>query len=485
MLAARIPLAISCAIGLALAVSPAQGGDGKKDGAITHDPLIAKIAETAPSIVKHLLAKNDTVTVGVLKFLVQRTGEPMSDNVGDLNRNMADWLEVALVQAAPPDRKMGQTERLRIIRKASEKIALQNDPKYSHRRNDADRKAFFDLTYNLWWGKEKVEADVFITGEVVFGKEGKARIQFKIFGRDGKIDNLLSEIVMTPTLKMLTNAGYSVALAEDMLKEKNVGNLVAGAQFLHPVVNDAKKPEFVIAATDTPALRLNADPFHSPIRVSVIYKKKNGRTIDQPITNGMIQEPEADDDVSIVIENPTEHTFAVLVRVNGLNTIFPEKPGLDPRLAHKWILKPGEKQVIDGFQTDDTSFTGFKVLTPKESKADEVNYGNDVGTIQIVSFIGEVVDTDPEKILTVAAEKDIEKINITRGTLTFGDGAMPMTLEELQGHLKDTGKMFDGKERGLIVKGNVMGKKEVKRFYFRNEAEAQNATIRYYSSKAR
>ena len=455
---------------------PARAGDPKKDGEFNHDPLIVTLEQKAPDLVKHLLEK-DLKNVGVLKFLVQRPGEALSDNVGELNLNMADWLEVALVQAAPPDRKMGQTERLRIIKKASEKIAVQRNPKYTHNTEDG-RKAFFDLEYNLYWGKEKVVPDAFITGVVVFGKDRKARIQFKIFELNGKLENLFNEVELTPSMKMLTNAGYSWALAKDMLKEPDVATVVAGRDFLVPPIVEKKKPDFLL---ESPVAKLEKDPFRSPVRMTIRY---NG--VEQPIVNGTVREPNKGETVSFMIENPTEYTFAVLVRVNGLNTIFPEKQCLDPRLCHKWILKPGEKQIIDGYQSDDKSYNEFIVLSPKESKENEINYGSDVGTFQMVSFKGAVVDKDPEiDLVKSRTETDTRKIAITRGSLAFGDGAPPATLKELQGHLKDTGKLFSGSPRGLVVKGTGGGKKEVERLFFRTDVEAQNATIRYYSAKSR
>lgn len=478
MLAPMKRLAFCTIAGIALlSASSARAADDK----FAHDPLIVAIGEKAPEVVKYLDKMNLT-NVGVLKFLVQRPGEKLSDNAGELNRNMADYMEVALVQAAP-ERVMGQTERLRIIKKASEKIAKQNNPEFTHKTEDG-RKLFFDLTYDLFWGREKVKADAFITGTVIFDKEQKAHIQFQIFDKTGKMSNLLDEIKMTPTLKMLTNAGYSLALAEEMLKKPDVVNIVGGASFSVPTVNNANKPDLLITSPD---VKLAGDPYRSPVRVTVRYKSADGRTTDQAIVDGAIREPNEKEKVSILIENPTEYTFAVLVRINGLNTIFPEKVCHDPRLCHKWILKPGQKEVIEGFQTNDKKYTAFRVLSPAESKKDEVNYGNDVGTIQIISFKGEIVNKDPDEALTLKQDdNDRRKIAITRGSLTFGEGAPPATLKELQAHLKDTGKLFSGAPRGLIGKDpDGEGTKEIERFYFRSDVEAQNATIRYYKPESK
>jgi hypothetical protein len=455
----------------------ARAGDDRKDSEPKHDPLIVMFQEKGPEIVKYL-DKMNLVNVGVLKFRVQRVGEDMSDNVGELNRNMADHLEVALVQAAKLPME-GQTERFRLIKKASEKIAKQKKKEYTHLTPEG-RKLFFKITnYELAWGKDTVEADAFITGEVIFDKERTVRIQFKIFGRDGEMKNLLEEITMTPTFRMLTNAGYSVALAEDMLKKKDVGNLLVGGTFTIPTVQANKNPDLVIHKT--PDLTLADDPFKSPVRVEIRY---NGVT--QKIKNGSIPEPAKDDVITILLENPTEHTFAVLVRVNGLNSIYPETPCLDPRLCHKWILEKGKKLLIKGFQSDLSSYNEFKVLSPQESLKNEVNYGNDVGLIQIVTYKGEIDTVDPEiKLAENRNNNDIEKYAITRGTLTFGKGAAPKTLEELQGHLKNTGKLFSGAPRGLISKSAETQPNEVVKKYFRNEGEVQNASIRYYSSKAR
>src|SRR5690348_10758970 len=90
------------AAGLAVLALSAGGVPAR---AAQADNLDAALRRNAPSIVKYLRAKGYH-EVGVLKFLVARGEGKLSDNVGTLNRSVANRLEVALVLALT-DGKVG------------------------------------------------------------------------------------------------------------------------------------------------------------------------------------------------------------------------------------------------------------------------------------------------------------------------------------------------------------------------------------------
>src|SRR4051812_10177443 len=115
------------------------------------DALAGELKAKAPAVVAHLKAKGFT-NVGVLKFLVRQGEEEPRDDAGDLNRALANKLQVALCLALKPDDTFG------IIHDPSSVVVKEQMTRANHRSKDADgRKAFFERKFGLVWSGDKVE----------------------------------------------------------------------------------------------------------------------------------------------------------------------------------------------------------------------------------------------------------------------------------------------------------------------------------------
>ena len=75
-----------------------------------------------------------------------------------------------------------------------------------------------------------------------------------------------------------------------------------------------------------------------------------------------------------------------MLKVNGRNTL--EKERFRDMLCHKWVLDPDDPPItVRGYQSlaNDTC-ESFRVLSRAESRAEEMDYGEDVGLISLVVF---------------------------------------------------------------------------------------------------
>jgi hypothetical protein len=432
------------------------------------------LRQQAPALNKYLRGKN-YANIGVLKFLVKKGDAVPSDNVGELNLGIANRLEVALVLCNPDD-------GLGIIQHASKTVVKEYDLRANHLTREG-RKAFFAHEYDLAWGPRKVEASAFVTGLVTIAKDlKKTTLKFQVFDNEGNIKDVLEPIVLETTPRILTEAGYSYLMSPELHKEafaqakKDKGN-----RFPRSTLVDKVEVQTALLDANPPKVDLKEpNPYQEgPVKLTILYNAKP-QSID---AKGNVAEPKETDVVSFILENPTKETYAVLLKVNGVNTLFAETLN-DPKISHKWVLKPGEKQVIEGFQINENEVDHFKVLSPKESEENEVNYGAHAGTFRMAVYHGGVVREDPSiEANKTKDEAQVARAAIARGSLKASD--IPAgSLNALKRDLRGREKAGDG-ARGMIVQGSGKGKKEIERLFFKPEQAdpIHDVTIRYYLPK--
>ena len=273
--------------------------------------------------------------MGVVKFLVRHGDKEPSDDVGDLNLTLANKLEVALILANTDD-KFG------IIDKASEQVVREKLLLANHRTEEG-RKAFFIRKYALAWSRDQVEPSGFLTAVATFSPDlAKLKLQLQVFDSSGKIEDIKGTVSAPTSPEMLAQAGFSYALAPSTQKA-----LVAGDP---PPTRDAQKREIVEQVGKSAAAKPKEvevpprSPLDDcPIQWTVLY---NGK----PVTpNGMsVPEPQATDRVEFTLSNPTQGTYAVVLLVNGENTLYQER--VAPAACRKWVLGPNMSVTVRGFQ---------------------------------------------------------------------------------------------------------------------------------------
>src|SRR5262249_5013881 len=100
-----------------------------------------------------------------------------------------------------------------------------------------------------------------------------------------------------------------------------------------------------------------------------------------------IPEPREGQEVQLVLRRgKAEGQLKAVLKVNGENTI--EKQRLPDAACWGWGLEPERTApvTIAGYQVESKVVEKFRVLSQTESKAREINYGADVGTITLTVF---------------------------------------------------------------------------------------------------
>lgn len=334
------------------------------------------LVRAAPDVVAFCKAHNYK-TVGVLKFLVHKAGQgKLSDNAGTLNRTVARQLEMGLILANDAMDPIG------IIDDASDVAA--KTPGANHLTKEG-RLKLFEARYPLAWGKEQVSPDAFLTG-IVGVDAGLKTLTLKLVAFD-KATNAL-----VPVLKDKDGRDRDLVALNDPRKLSEMGESFSRGAFDDGAVDTAGRERQEAAAMDKAAqVRQEAAPgpakdAAAPVRLDVLY---DGRAVpvEQRGGTAFLPEPNEGQKVTFRLRRGTgTAVFACVLKVNGENTLFREKaPDLHCR---KWLLYPEDKAgvVVQGFQRDDKTTQQFRVLSKAESKAREIDYGADVGTVTLTVF---------------------------------------------------------------------------------------------------
>jgi hypothetical protein len=183
------------------------------------------------------------------------------------------------------------------------------------------------------------------------------------------------------------------------------------------------------------------------------------------------------------LTNRGTEPYAVVVKVNGQNTIYrEEKPAKD---CHKWIVKPGKSAMITGFlKRDDKKEEEFKVRSDSDSRLEQVRYGNSTGTFSFTLFrpaktAAEQAKANKEK------ERDVEDLVISRGTEQLTTQIPPSNLDSFRGQLAKLTKKEQetAGSRGVVVAGDEKDKTVQTIDFNALPDPVFSVTIRYYDPK--
>jgi hypothetical protein len=406
----------------------------------------------AAKVIDYLKSKNYQA-VGVLKFLVQKGEGKPSDNVGPLNLNIANRLEVALVLADPD-------EKLKLIRHASETIAKSKNSRASH-LTAAGRRALFRMEYDPAWGNanERVKADAFVTGLVEISPDLKqTTVRLQAFDSPENDPVEIGQFTVPTDARTLTEAGKSYRL-RTLLPSR--ADEAAGAAYAAET-GKAESP----LKTSPVALEI----FYDEDRVEIEYQNGAAR----------VKGPRQGQAVRFVLKNKSGEHYGVVLRVNGENTLYREK--LPSAQCRKWVLDPGEEINVIGYQTDQDTAEKFEVLSPEESEEREVNYGEHAGTFSVEVFGARGAE---EKNPLLADSDESRRLY----AINTGDvpASKPIKLKSLQDQLTKGRPKVSGGERsllrgkGIVVPGEKI-KSGVQRITFETySVPVVSATIRYYT----
>ncbi len=406
-------------------------------------PLEAALGMKAEKILD-LAREKGAKNVAVLKFLVRVGDQPETDDIGPMNRALANRLTVALILACKDD-------QIGIVANANDVLAHRNA---NHLDAEGRRRCFRARGFSLAWGDPEifVTPDLFITGRAHISPDRKTTVlRLEVFGPDGEIDASLGEVRARTTVQTLIDTGHSY-----LLTRKSHPEIFRGARggedddLDGPAVNLSQR--YSTHLSSAPDESLPDIDSESPIRVRIFYG-------DEPVTvkQGRVREPQLGEKIWFRLENLSDEVHGVVLKINGENSIFREK--LPDAECHKWILKPGGAVTVRGFQTSLGQREDFKVLTPEESKANEMRYGEHVGTFQITAFRAKDATSTPPppKTPPPSTPSDHEPTRtelreavaaIARGVI-HAEGIRPADLKSLQRELRRRQKSAEG-ARGVV-----------------------------------
>ncbi|HKB04926.1 MAG TPA: hypothetical protein VKD90_22065 [Gemmataceae bacterium] len=429
--------------------------------------LEGALLDRAKALIKHSQA-NGYKTVGVLKFLGAKDGGAFTDNVGTVNALLARRLEVALVLANDPRNPVG------IIDDAS---AVAAKTRGASHLTPEGRAALFDAEYKPAWGnpRSRVKPDAFLTGLVQVSKDLKTlRVSFLAFDRKtNKLESIpgAPDAVVANRPSALVELGESFTVrgafddgkVETKAKAKNDAEAKPQAKKDAQAKNDAPKEKAkndppadlpkdsdVIqqakAVKDQVAKHPAEDPI-APVKLTVLY---DGKPVPVQVRDGkaFVAEPNTGQKVEFVMTRDAKAgRYGVVLKVNGENTL--DKERLPDTKCRMYVLtNPGETVPVRGYTLGVDRVETFRVLSAPESKAREVNYGPEVGTLTLTVF--------PEGKAPVP---DLSEDAAEKNAIAKADLPPSQNFDSLKA------KLLEDANRGLIVEGaQVAGKVQVVNF---------------------
>lgn len=463
-LAVRATVLALCAMLTGAATTRAAGAD----------TLERRFNKDVAESILQFARKNDYKNIGVLKFLVKKGDAPLSDNVGPLNTALARRLEIALVLA---DKK----DELAVLRNAS--LVAGRLPGANH-RTKAGRAPLFTGSYPVMVGNRKVAPDAFVTGLVevdadlkmmlvaikVFGRKDQGASTYTVAGFEIPIDD--------PNILIETGESFRSAIGGRRRNEgpekpsEETRTEVTPAQAPAQTPAPAPTAQAALYVRQDPVTRYPLKEKAAPVTLRIYYDQQEIPLEISKDGKARIPEPNTGQRVRFTITNQSPGVVGVVLKVNGINTLFMQK--LRDIDCRKWILDPGEQVDVEGFNMGERRLIAFQVKSPEESAVNEVNYSEDVGTISLTVFRDAGKGTPPPPPTASPVE-----LATARGELpdeSFED------LDVLRTRLRRQGEQT----RGLIEAGREEYGPNLNIVPFKPyPVPEMSATITYYNPRTR
>jgi hypothetical protein len=425
--------------------------------AVTHLPARADnideklLTEARDKIMKEL-RDSKYQNVGVLKFRVKKGSNEPSYTVGLLNSNMATRLETALILVNSDKNPIG------IAHNASQVIAAHN-AKTTY-LTAKERASLFELTYPLAWGKERVKVDAFLTGQVKINPTTrKTTVIVEAF--DAKATDLREIVNFTVSTdrSILSDTGESFSLAmRSILKrgpspEENLDE---------PAVRDNEERTQGRTSAKDEEIK---EQLENLIELEIFYDDQKMDINEAKNARGekRVAAPRDGARVQFSLRNKSNERLAVVLRVNGINTL--SKEGSEKQIDQytKWVLEPNKKYTIRGFYLDDNTVELFTAVSPAK-----------------------LSDLDPQKLGLIeldvfrAAGDDIDE-SLTKRKLSLRGLSAQNGKADTLGELKDKiMKAARATAKRNVIVGGEKEKTQVDSTEFKNPIHTGSMAIRYY-----
>jgi hypothetical protein len=420
--------------------------------------LERELLNQAPDILKYL-RDHRYQKVGVLKFRVQKDGRS-TDNAGPLNLNFASRLETALLLKYDMDADRDLT----LLHDASATAAKV--PGANHLTPEG-RACLFKAEYRALWGKQKmVGADAFLTGRIDFSDDLKTlTVAVCAIGRDSQAQKVVV-FHAGSGMNTLVEAGESFNL-RSFLTKKGTFEEVQLDDTAADTAKEAKDGKAALSPLDSKLVGLEIHYVDRTTQADrVVTPQGQGEQL-------LVPEPTQGQDVSFVLkrnDKDPKARYGVVLMVNGVNTLFEER--LPPQRCTKWIIEPNSPAItIRGFQVNSKTVEPFVVRSPAESKANEVNYGPDVGTISYSVF-----REQPPAPAKESLDDDLKTEESAVITPPEPPADLPQDAGPVQSKIVNNGEGL----LGLLEKSGFQLESGVRHVNFTNPVLVSSATVRYY-----
>lgn len=407
----------------------------------------------APKVLEKL-AEHGCTNIGVLKFRVLEPRKGISDNVGTLNRFLAERLEAALTMALP----RVEPSPISLARNASQTAEKLSGASHL---DELGRQRLLQANYARAWGKGTMKVDALVTGIAIFAADYRSFDIGLVAVEAGsrELKPLLPRFTVATTGAILSEAGHSFQLRS----VPNEPESTDPAEAVNRVLADPQR-NFPLQNQPSVMLRI----FYDDQPVELEFAEDAAR----------IPEPRSGQKVTMRLERTDRQPGAlgVVLKVNGVNTLNRERlPDLD---CSKWVLsaeRPGG--VISGFHfTKSDEVEQFRVASTEESQHLAMNYGADVGAISMVVFQEQVAtEANGGAIDPLAIDKAPDLMAILKADFPE---ETPPTADALRSALR--GDSPDTLTRGIILEGTRRSLPlDIQRFRWHPEP-IMSAVIRYY-----
>jgi hypothetical protein len=461
----RLAPVVAALTALAVAAAPAAAGES----------LAETLYDKADAVLQKLQTRQMTA-VGVLKFTTEGKD---ADKLNELGTTLAVRTQMALVlKNKNPDFVVIENPNRQVV---------DAGMKVNH-LDEKGRQAFFTRKYVPAFGEQKVAASGFVVGTGRLSDDRKTlALKLQVFDATGKLDDLTAEWKVDADPDLLGEAGDSHALNKEQREAVAKGKAVdkgvvqaLAAKTAAEGVNAEPPAKAVKVVKGEPAalkapVALNSALDTCPVKWVVRYNDQ-----DQPVSGGLVPEPGEKDKVAFFLHNTSaDETFGVVLLVNGENTLYKERQAVAK--CRKWVLAPGDKALVTGFQTSADKSAEFEVVRPDSPKANGVRYSENLGLFRMVVFAGQITDKDP-KPTDVQVFDEVQVVANARLN-DRPDGVRPASLNQLKGKLTLEG-MSMKTSRGVVVAGKE-GDSKTEQVFFApvSDQPVADITLRYFHPK--
>lgn len=422
-------------------------------------PSLEQGLRKAAPVVLRFAKERGIANLGVLKFRIKKGDGELTDNVGTLNLKLAERFEIALILTDDIHRPIG------IVHDASAVAATI--PGASHLTSDG-RPKLFEAKYPLAWGDSRVTPDAFVVGIAHIADDLKSMtVGIAVCDKTGEKPINVTQFDAQPSATTLVETGESFS----------VRGLFDGGQVeIKPEKFQAQVTAATFATAASSRLKQEQHPLNDPAVPVALEVRFDGELVPFQFAAGelRIREPQEKQSVTFTLlrrDERDKRRYACVLRVNGENTLFRQRQNdFD---CKKWILEPGRSPlVVRGFQKTDDLVSEFRILSKAESKAKEMDYGADVGTISLTVFSEAGPTTPKPPVIDLADDEADDALIISRGLFLQ---SKPKSLDALKSQLALTSQT-----RGLIDEGVIGEGKTVTVKFVADPRPIMSATLRYY-----